>query len=299
MEEKNKPKLSRYTDPTGEFSNRSLKLAEWYLKHKLLLQKIGKNFLIVWCVVTVGYSFGYWTYYLSYGYFKDQNMMQHQALEFQNYDAIKPLYSAQSLQVGNIDVYNSVSDLYDFVAKVTNPNERWIAKLTYKFTYVGGETESHTAVLWPKAELPIATFGVSAGAYPSYPHLVIEKMDWRRINPHSSTNIPLFVTEHTKFTVENFTFTPASRFSGTMNHIIKFELFNDTAYNFWDPEFYVELFDGGQTTGFIYVSLDKFKTGDKRIIDLRSWVDNLNVSDIVVWPVFDIFDKNEYMPIGE
>jgi hypothetical protein len=84
-----------------------------------------------------------------------------------------------------------------------------------------------------------------------------------------------------------------------MNHIINFELFNDTAYNYWDPEFYVELFDGNQTAGFIYVQLDKFKSGEKRIIDLRSWVDNLHVSDIVVWPVFDVFDKNEYMPVGE
>lgn len=292
-------KLSRYSDPTGEFSNRSLKLAEWYLKHKLLLQKIGKWFLVLWCIVTIGYSFGYWAYYLSYGYFKDQNMMQRQTLEFPNYDAVKPLYSAQSLQVGNIEVYNSVSDLYDFVARVSNPNERWIARLTYKFTYVGGETESHTTVLWPKAERPVIIFGISAGSYPSYPRLTIEKVDWKHINRNTQMDIPTFIAEHVKFTAENFTFTPASRLSGTLNHIIKFDLFNDTAYNFWDPEFYVELLDGNQTTGFIYLSLDKFKTGDKRSIDLRSWVDSLSVSDIVIWPIFNIFDKSEYMPIGE
>ena len=67
-------KFSRYVDPTGEFSNRELKLSVFYLKHKLLLQKIGKNVLIVWCVVSVGYSFGYWVYYFSFGYFEDQKI---------------------------------------------------------------------------------------------------------------------------------------------------------------------------------------------------------------------------------
>lgn len=297
--EKKVDKLSRYSDPTGEFSNRQIKLAEWYLKHKLLLQKIGKNFLIVWCAATVGYSLSYWVYYLSYGYFQDQNTLNRQTVEFQNYQSMQSSYGAQALQVGNIEVYNSVSDLYDFVARVTNPNERWLATLTYKFSYAGGESETKTTVLWPGASRPVVAFGVSAGAYPGYPNLVMEKVEWKRLNPHSTLNVKDFVATRSQFTTENFAFTSASRSAGILNHIIQFDLFNDSAYSFWDPEFYVELKDGGQTVGVIYLALDKFKAGEQRKIDLRSWVDNLQVSDIVIWPVFDIFDKGEYMPVGE
>ena len=42
--------------------------------------------------------------------------LNNQVVEFQNYQAMQASYGAQPLQVGNIEVYNSVSDLYDFVA---------------------------------------------------------------------------------------------------------------------------------------------------------------------------------------
>lgn len=299
MGEKTKDKLSRYTDPTGEFSNRSLKLAEWYLKHKLLLQKIGKYILVAWCVVTVGYGFGYLGYYFSYGYFQDQKMAAQSASQFQNYKNLQQMYGAKDLVVKDVDVYNSVSDLYDFAARVENPNERWVAKVTYKFQFSGGETSLAATVIPPQSARPMVLFGAAAGSYPVGARMVIEKVDWRRLNPHVDIDIKNYIAERSKFSVERFAFTPASRSAGILNNMIEFDLFNDTAYGFWDAEFYVELKDGGETVGLIHLNVDKFKTGEKRHIDLRSFVDNLRVSDIVVWPVFDVFDNNEYMPAGE
>jgi len=212
---------------------------------------------------------------------------------------LQVLYSAKPLQIGNIEVYNSVSNLYDFVARTTNPNDRWLAKLTYKFTYAGGETETRTEVLWPGTSRPVAVFGVPAGAYPGYPNFVIEKIEWEHFNPHEMQDVKGFIAVHSMFTTENFVFTSASRSAGILNHIIQFDLYNDSAYGFWDPEFYVELKDGGQTVGMIYLAQDKFKAGEKKKIDLRSWVDSLSVSDIVIWPTFNIFDQDEYMKVGE
>lgn len=299
MEEKIKSKFSRYTDPTGEFSNRALKLAEWYLKHKLLLQKIGKYILVGWCVVTVGYSFGYWLYYFSYGYFQDQKMATQSVAQFQNYKNLQTMYGAKDLVVKDVDVYNSVSDLYDFAAQVENPNERWVARVTYRFAFSGGETSLTTTVLPPQGARPVALFGAAAGSYPVGARLVIEKIDWRRLNPHVDVDIKNYIAERSKFSVERFAFTPASRSAGILNNMIEFDLFNDTAYSFWDAEFYVELKDRGETVGLIHLNADKFKAGEKRRIDLRSFVDNLRVSDIIVWPVFNVFDVGEYMKAGE
>lgn len=299
MEEKTIDKFSRYTDPTGEFSNRELKLAEWYLKHKLLLQKIGKYILIVWCVITVGYGVGYLVYYFSYGYFQDQKMSAQSVLQFQNYQNLQTMYGAKDLVVREIAVYNSVSDLYDFVAQVENLNERWIAQVTYKFEYGGGETPSATTTLLPQTTRPIVVFGAIAGSYPTGARLMIEKIDWRRINPHTGINIQNYIDERSKFSVEKLAFTPARRSTGILNNMIEFDLFNDTAYSFWEAEFYVELRDGGATVGLIHLNVDKFKTTEGRHIDLRSFVDNLRVDDIVIWPVFDIFDSSVYMKAGE
>ena len=218
---------------------------------------------------------------------------------FQNYAKLQPMYGAKDLVVKDVDVYNSVSDLYDFVARVENPNERWVAKVTYKFAFSGGETSLATTVIPPQSARPIAFFGAAAGSYPVGARMVNEKIDWRRLNPHIDVDIKNYIAERSKFSFERFAFTPASRSAGILNNMIAFHLFNNTAYGFWDVEFYVELKDGGDTVGLIYLNVDKFKTEEKRHIDLRSFVDNLRVSDIVVWPVFDVFDGSEYMKAGE
>lgn len=290
-------KFSRYTDPTGEFSNRELTLGVWYLKHKLLLQKIGKNILIVWCVVTVGYSFGYWLYYFSYGYFQDQKMAAALVREAPNHEVISALFNAKDLQVGRIEVYNSVSELFDFVARVKNPNQRNIARVTYKFVYNGGETASAQTLLLPNSERPIVYFGQKSDIYPTAPRLVIEKTEWKRIGAEETQDIGAFLAERMNFTVENFTFTKASQITGTLNSQIEFDLFNDTAYGYWDAKFYVELIDGAQTVGVIYLVVPKFKTGEMRHIDLRSLIDTLDVSDIKVWPAFNPFDLSVYLKV--
>lgn len=299
MEEKIKSKLSRYTDPTGEFSNRQIKLAEWYLKHKLLLQKIGKYILIAWCVVTVGYGFGYLGYYFSYGYFQDKKMAAQSVAQFQNYSKLQTMYGAKDLIVKDVDVYNSVSDLYDFAARVENPNERWIARVTYKFVFGGGETPLAQTTLAPKSARPIVYFGGSAGTYPLGASFVIEKVDWQRINPHSGIDIEDYISQRTRFSVDQFRFTPQKRSAGILNSMIQFSLSNDTAYNFWDAKLIVELLDGGQTVGMVNLNVERFMAGEKRSIDLRSWVDNLSVTDIVLWIGFDVFDNGEFMKAGE
>ncbi|OGH71743.1 MAG: hypothetical protein A2921_00060 [Candidatus Magasanikbacteria bacterium RIFCSPLOWO2_01_FULL_43_20b] len=290
-------KFSRYTDPTGEFSNRELKLGVWYLKHKLLLQKIGLRLLIVWCVVTVGYSFGYWLYYFSYGYFQDQKMAGNLAREIPNHAVVNALFNAKDLQVGRIEVYNSVSELFDFTAQVKNPNSRNTARVTYKFVYNGGETALAQTMLLPMSERPIVYFGQKSDIYPTAPRLVIEKVEWKRVGAEEVPDIGAFLAERLNFTMENFVFTKASQITGTLNHQIEFDLFNDSAYGYWEPKFYVELIDGVQTVGTIYLVVPKFKAGEMRHIDLRSLVDTLDVSEVKIWPAFNPFDQAAYLKV--
>ncbi len=292
-------KLSQYVDPTGEFSNRSLKMSEWYIKHKLLLRKIGLWSLSIWCVVSMGYSLTNWALYYMHGYFEDQDMMVRQTLELENYTNIQPLYEAQQLQVREVGVYNSVSELYDFTAHMFNPNFRWVAIVTYKFTFIGGETPLTQTMLMPKSERPIAYLGFEIDSYPSRPTLVIEKVDWKRISPHWIEDIDNYTEERIRFSIENFDFTRASKSAGVDNHMVEFDVFNDSAYNFWEPDFYVELIDGAETVGLIYFVLDEFRAGDEQHVDLRSFVNNMDVSHIKLWPLINVFDESEFMGVGD
>ncbi len=295
---KEKTKLERYEDVTGEFTSSELRWGEWYVRHKILLHKILVRTLLVWCIATVGYSLGYFVYYYSYGYFQDEKMASQQITELSNLKNTNILFQARDLQFGNIEVYNSVSkDLFDFSARVVNPNERIAAIVTYKFVFSGGETELAQTILLPGSKRPIAYFGFESNSYPANPRIVIEDVTWKRISTHLIEDPTKFIADRTNFLVENFQYTRSSRSEGIPNNILEFDIFNNTAYNYWEPAFYIELIRGNRTVGIIYYLATEFRAREKRHVDLRSYIENFEVSNIKVWPTVNVFDDNEYLPI--
>ncbi len=296
---KTKSNLERYEDVTGEFTSSELKWGEWYVRHKILLRKILIGVLTTWSVITLGYGLGYFVYYYSYGYFQDEKLASQQILELSNLKNTRELFQAEDLQIGNVEIYNSISEeLFDFVARASNPNERWIAIVTYKFAFSGGETESVKTVLLPKEQRPITYFGFEPDNYPANPRLIIEDVDWRSISAHAIKDVAGFIAERSDFLMENFQFTRASQSQGVPNHMIEFDILNNTAYNYWEPSFYIELIKGNRTVGIIYFVASEFKSQEERHVDFRSYVKNLEVSSIKVWPVVNVFDNSQYMSVG-
>ncbi|MBT3949426.1 hypothetical protein HOF40_05065 [Candidatus Parcubacteria bacterium] len=80
--------------------------------------------------------------------------------------------------------------------------------------------------------------------------------------------------------------------------MIEFDILNNTAYNYWEPTFYIELIKGSRTAGIIYFVSSEFKSQEERHVDLRSYIKNLEVSNIKVWPVVNVFDNSQYMSVG-
>lgn len=300
FQKKIKDKLSQYTDPTGEFSNRELKLAEWYVKNKLKLKKNGIGLLVVWCVLTIGYSFGYWGYYFSTGYFRDQEMMTRQTLEFENYGNLKRFYAPRDFNIGSHEVYQSVSPQnYDFVADIANPNERWLAMVEYKFVFNGGETSLAQTIVLPGSQRPLAFLGFKSTDYPSNVKLAIKEIHWRHLNRHLYPNVKNFMAERNMWGMNNFKFTSMSRLTGASSHRIEFDLINYSAYNFWQVNFFVELLNDERRVGIIYLPEERFRAGETRHVDLRSLAPDLYVNDARLHPLVNFFDPGEYFSAGE
>lgn len=300
FQKKVKDKLSQYADPTGEFSNRQFKLAEWYVVNKLRLKKIGIGALIVWCALTIGYSFGYWGYYFSTGYFKDKDMMARQTIEIENYDNLKHFYAPRNLNIQNTEVYQSISpENYDFVADAANPNERWLATVEYKFVFNGGETPLARAVILPGVKEPLAFFGFKSAGYPSGAKLEIKEINWRHLDRHLYPDARSFMAERSMWGIDNFKFTPISRLAGTLSNRIEFDITNYSAYNFWRANFFVELIGYSGRVGLVYLPVEKFISQETRHIDIRSFLDNQEVSDIVAHPVTNVFEQSEFMGAGD
>ncbi|HLD31687.1 MAG TPA: hypothetical protein VJB37_02210 [Patescibacteria group bacterium] len=294
-----KDRLSRYRDPFGEISTGELRWGEWYLRHKLWLRQVLITVLVVWSILTVGYGLSYLVYYFSYGYFVDQKNTQDLIYGFTNYQNLQPAYSALPLQFKGVEIYNSLGQTYDFVVPTFNPNKQWLARVSYRFKYLGGETPLAQTVFLPGSLRPLVFFGHDPESYPTAAQLVIEKVEWRRIDPHVISDPATFIDERLRFTFENFNFIRANRSTGVVNHRIEFDLFNDSAYSYKEAPFYIELLAGGQTVGIVYIVEDAFKVKEVRHISFQSLVPQLDVDDIRVWPALNPFDSQNYIEVGK
>lgn len=287
-----------YRPASEDLSYRRLRFAEWYLRHKILLQKIGVGFLILWSAVTIGYSSFRWGEYLFFGYWQDLDLIEKQITEFPNYTQTQRGYRAEELLVKHPQAFRAGPGKVDFVAEAANPNERWMARVRYKFVFGGGETDAFETSFLPQSSHPIAVFGYESDIFPTGVRLEIVDMSWRRLDAHAVPDVGAFLFERLMFGVEDVRFTRAER-SELPTDQLRFTLSNNSAYGYWQALFSVVLFDGDILSGVVPLTLEQFRSGDIREIDLRFIPDSLSVTDIQAIPLIDVFDSSVYMEPGE
>lgn len=281
--------FSKYVSGSEELQTRELKLSEFFLRHKLRMEHVGIGLLAFFCAATIGFSAWKWGEYLFFGYKEDQRLAREQQALFQNYTELQALYAAEEISLSAAQVFRGAPGKYDFVATVSNLNEHHIAILRYKFVFPSGETPVADAAVLPRGRQSIAMLGVPLAAFPGSARLVIVEEHYPRIDPHLVPDIASFIAERVRFSVDSFSF---------KNDHVVFDLSNESAYSYWQPVFSVELLSGGGPVGISSVTVDRFRTGEKRAIDIRLFGDILGASDIRVTPLINVFDPSVFMTPG-
>lgn len=288
----------QYRDPTGEFSSGDLVMGTWYVKNKLQILKFTQIFLIVLSVIFGGYSLFVWGYYLFFGYRQDANMHAYQVFDTQNYDQVHLVTGARALEAREVTTYTSGSGLQDFVVNVTNPNDRYVAIVRYKFTYQGGETPVEETIILPQTQRPVVALGHELSGGARGPAFVIVETNWRLIDPHVIPDPISYRDIRQAIHFDNLIFTRGSNADTAIapNRIV-FDVFNDTAYGFWESQFLVELYNGGNRVGIVPLRIDELRAGASEQVDLRTFIETSNVSDIRLIPITDVFDPQVFMSV--
>ncbi|MBU0597247.1 hypothetical protein KJ641_02340 [Patescibacteria group bacterium] len=287
-----------YTPVGEDLSYKEFKFANWVVSNRLLMKKIGIGIIIGWCVISLGYSGFRWAEYLIVGYWGDRDMTNQIASEIENYNAIQSLYSAQNLVLGRTQVFDAENNKYDFFTEVKNSNKNWLAVLEYKYSYGGGETEMREVTILPQTELPVVILGYENSSFPSSAKLVIENIRWHRIDPHMISDVPAFMAERIVFVIDDFNFVRGAT-SGLSTNRVAFDIINSSAYSYWQPEFSLVMLNGGSVVGVANITVDQFRTGDTHSVDLRLFDTSINVTDIMVIPMVNVFDESAFMSPGE
>ncbi|HAT04094.1 MAG TPA: hypothetical protein DCS29_05015 [Candidatus Magasanikbacteria bacterium] len=294
---KKKPSaFTRYTDPTGEFSNRKLRFAQWYIEHKILLRKIFVLVLAVWSTITISIGLFVWGKYLVFDYTRDEQNISSIARSYVSRDQIE-LHKPQDIIFRNQRVFMSAKDKYDFVIEATNPNDRWIATVSFLFVYSGGQTEVGETVLLPGVAQHVILFGHSSARRPTSPSFQLVDVEWKRIDPHDVSEPVTYMAQRLLFSTSKFLFAPANKSEGSGSNLITFNVANNSLFGYWDGDFNVVYKDRGQIVGFAPLRMEQFVAGSVASVELASFMDQLQVDSIELEPRINVFDKTVYMPL--
>ena len=298
-EKKPKDKLKEYIDTTGQLPNRQLKLGVWYLRHKILLARIGLGILISFCASTVGFSLWKWGEYFLVGYWEDNRRLGlGQIALFQNYEALHESFGARDLRVTENRLFNTTDRRYDLFAVVENPNARWVAKIKYRFVFADGATETRETVLLPAAQRPVAYFGLESESFPANLRLVIENIKWTAVDNHTVADMEEYLDARALFLVDNLAFNSVGE-NGLAVPALSFSLINQTAFGYWEPVFYVELLNGNRVVGYIYLFFDKIISFETKPVDLRYFNEKVAFDNIRLIPIINYFDESVYIEPGQ
>ncbi len=291
---KKKKVLSRYEDPTGEFTEREFEMANWWLKHKAGLRHLLIWILSLWSIITIGIGFWVWGDYLFFGYHADEQMADQIVETVTNYSAMHSHYGAAPISFHDSRVFYTGTHKYDFVTNVTNPNKRWIAHVKFHYTFAGGQTAIAEDMLLPGDVRPIAVLGYAGTGHPSSVKFVVDNIRWEHISAHTISNVALFVKSRLQFQVKNVHFAAIGK-NGVPTNQISFSITNASVYGYWSVSFFVGLMNGTSRVAVLPLTITQFKNGETRHIDLRSLSPNLSVNTVIVYPIVNIFDPTVFM----
>ena len=210
-----------------------------------------------------------------------------------NYTGIHARFGAQPIQVLNTYTVNSRTDKSDVVAELVNPNARFLVTFDYYFVVGDQKTPVQKGFLLPGESRPVAALGLTETAIGS-PSIVLENIGYDRISNRQTTDLASWQAYRLNFQVSDFSFVKSLAQAGGNADAIQFKLTNGSPYSYVNVDFYVGLLQNSQMIGIVPLHIDGIDSLETKEIDLRNFVPNLNISDIKIFPIINIYDDGVY-----
>ncbi len=263
-------------------TEKQLKFGQWLLTHKEKLIKIPIYILLVFCVITVGYSLYGWTiHFLEVGKLSQSfNQMVSLQIDFDSYHSRNRPEPIKFIEPTVID---TGGNKYDIVARVENPNSKWLVKeLVYQFQSGEYLTPTTTVYILPKEGRYLMSLGNQSERRLSNLQLKIISYNWQRMKSELELPQINFPTTDVKFYVND----------DKSRSWVSFFTTNETIDNFWEVDWQAFLYSGRKLVGINQVRLEQFLSGQTREVTM-SWFERLpRVTEVEVMPIVDLLDPD-------
>jgi len=288
-----RPSIASYEDPTGEFDNKQLKYGMWWLKNRSFLER-----LLTGGVATVAallWVFSLWSWGVFFVQWNNHATVLQSLTRFSNYAAAHAVRAPNSLAIVTTQILPSGVGKNDAVAEVVNPNTQFFVEFDYQFIVGGVPTPLQRAALLPGENRLIAALGLDENQSGGDVSLRLDNVAWQRISNHDVKDPINWQKERLDFTVDNFVFSN-SETAELGVHSISFRYANNSAYSYVGPAFYIGLYNREALVGVLPLSFSEFRSQETKNVDVRTFVKNIDVDAVRVFPLINVYDSSVYLP---
>jgi hypothetical protein len=283
----------RYQTSAEDLSYRELRFAGWYIRNKAKVANVGIGVLLAWCIVSIGYSLVMWIGYIAIGMQQDARMVADSVRQFQDYRLLQPRFAPSSLIVGATESRIEQNDTRGYITEVRNPNRHWVATVTFRYP-TSESSPVHTQVILPGARTLLADLGVPNTTQPA--RLDIMDVRWRRINPHTLPDPATFINSRLQQRVSDLIIESYDAVQETPARV-SFDMTNESAYGYWDADYYVLFYTGERITVVRTLRIVQFNSGSTTRIEFNFGRERLGITNIEVLPNINVFDPDVYLPV--
>jgi hypothetical protein len=269
-------------------TEKSIKISEFFLNNKELLQKL---FLFTLFFVDVLIISGFALRFIVYNKSTIQQIRIEQSLtaDYIPFADLRQRLAPDNLIIKQVRAISLGDNTWDLVAEVENPNEQWLVEgLGFRFVLAEERQLKQTDFILPQEKKYLMKFNIKN--FQSKPNVRFEivDVDWRRVRDLE----PLAIVDQLKVSAPSFSNATAGGFR------VFSTLSNNSAYNFWVLGLATIASNGTEIVAVNFSTLEQVRSGNQKPFEV-AWSSSITrPNHVKVLPVINVFDESVYMPIS-
>ncbi|MBI5254285.1 hypothetical protein HY932_00695 [Candidatus Falkowbacteria bacterium] len=284
----------QYLKEQEKFTEKELKWSYWVVVNKDKLKKSGTITLAIVAGILFLYGSIGLLFFYSYQYKELDNLQKQIIAPKLNYSYLQEKNNPLPVEIGEVTVLKTKADKFDIVVEARNPNQSWyLASFDYYFLVGTSQTRIKTSFLLPSEDRYLAELNWTSQTNFSDAQIVLENLKWQKKPDFENLKAKVW-----KFAIDNADFVAAQQL-GLAEEVaisqVKFNVANQSAYNFSRVDFVVLLFRGSQIVGATITALDEFKSEEAREVKINFYYSLGSVDSVLVAPVVDILNPSSFM----
>jgi len=281
------------TNIYNNLSEKELKYSYWYITHRVFLRKLG---ILVLAAVSVGlliYGITLITTYYLKSTSDTEKIAEKMAQEKLNLQLLAEANKPKDLVVSETRVLRGNKGSVDFMTEIINPNTQWaVDSLQYYYTEGGAKTDMETDYVLPGQTKYLLHFNYPSTSTSLAVRLVLEKVNWKKVVDFDTMQKSMIDFEVKNAKVSSVAKVTEATPESVTN--ISFDIFNKSAYSFWEPRFVILLERGGDLVAVAETNLAALGSNEKRTESINLFQNIPASTQITIIPDINILDPGVF-----